>query len=155
MGGIGLRAVAHIRSLWVDCVRNKGGCVATCLFKRIEFAMPTESVVDAVFEREAARRRREAAATASRCRAAEPTESWLGDKAKAALHKTKSAAKKAASKVKEGAEKAGEMAADAAEGAKEMASEAAEKTKEAGEAAVEKTKKAGSTVMREAAFAVA
>ena len=87
--------------------------------------MRTESVVDAVFAREAARRR-----------ATQPTESWMGDKAKAMLKKSKSAAKKATSKVKEGAEKAGEMASDAAEGAKEMASEAAEKTKEAGEAAV-------------------
>lgn len=117
--------------------------------------MPTESVVDAVFAREAERRSRLVAETGSHCRAAKPTDGWMGDKAKGMLHKTKSAAKKAASKVKEGAEKAGEMASDAAEGAKEMASEAAEKTKEAGEAAVEKTKKAGSTVMREAAFAVA
>ena len=118
-------------------------------------SMPTESVVDAVFAREAERRQRVAAATASHCRKTEPTDGYWSDKAKAAMHKTKSAAKKAASKVKEGAEKAGEMAAEAADGAKEMASEAAEKTKEAGEAAVEKTKKAGSTVMREAAFAVA
>jgi len=117
--------------------------------------MPTDSVVDAVFAREAARRRRVAKATEAHCRAEESTDGWLGDGAKAMYAKAKSATNKAASKVKEGAEKAGEMASDAAEGAKEMASEAAEKTKEAGEAAVEKTKKAGSTVMREAAFAVA
>ena len=117
--------------------------------------MPTESVVDAVFAREAERRRRVAAATEAHCRAEKTTDGWMGDSAKAMYRKAKSATKKAASKVKEGAEKAGEMASDAAEGAKEMASEAAEKTKEAGEAAVEKTKKAGSTVMREAAFAVA